>query len=250
MSFDRVKAINEVKRALRGADTRDTRFVLQCVIDEHAQTHKKKMCVLPTCGYNKKGNYDWQDMKRLINASSSMNSPLAMIVEARHCGTTILNSNPHADWSQEQLPNGKYRVSVSMEVSEPVSTHSSIDEVAAQDKSPFKRKRADTPVKQSVFVPAPEKPPQTSFFVPAPEELPEFVGISDFDLSSFICTTPPPELPPITETQVGSPPTLAPIVIAPQTVIVMGSQVHVTCVSRPSPTRPIMVKRLDMRNLL
>ena len=211
MPFNRENAIHEIKRALIGATARDKNAVLQYIIDDHAQNNKKKMCLFPQCGtWVKKGNHNWEDIKRLVSASNSMNSPLVTITENNHCDTTILCSSKDAYWCQEQLHNGKHRVFVSMDVEKPVSITSSIEEVASMDKSPFNKKRklpCAAPKAVPVFVSA-------SSVLPELNHVPEIIANPDYELEfveSLFAASPLEFSTPVIIQQ-------APVIIAPRTV--------------------------------
>jgi hypothetical protein len=181
----RAQAISEIEKSLEGADTRDTRFILQHFVDAHAMCHRKKMCVFPRCGYDKQGNHDWTDLKRLVNAGSCMNTPMTTVLENRHCGTIILNSSPDSFFEQEELPNGRFKITITTEVDAPVGLTSTFEQMHATKKSPFSKRKAYNAA-------APEEIPDLNEALSMPEFIARPVTPpANFDVSSFLADSPP-----------------------------------------------------------
>jgi len=147
-------------------------------------THRKKICVFPRCGYEKQGNHDWTDIKRLVNAGSCMNSATTTVLENRHCGTIILNSSPDSFFEQEELPNGKFKVTITTEVAEPVGFTSTFEKMRGTDKSPFTKRKA-------YHVAASEEIPELSLALSMPGfDARPATPPSNFDVSSFLVDPP------------------------------------------------------------
>ena len=142
MAFNQKEALATFCAIMKGAKTKNIRYVLQGFVDLHAETTGSCMAIIPKHGYPKLGNHAWQDASRMLRAVGGANSPVCAISSNVHSGTIVASSDPEARFQQRKLPSGKFEIVMSMEVDHEISMATdaqSCEWIGGMSQSPFAR---------------------------------------------------------------------------------------------------------------
>jgi hypothetical protein len=142
MAFNQKEALAAFCAIMKGATTKNIRYVLQGFVDLHAETTGSCMAIIPKHGFPKIGNHAWQDASRMLRAVGGANSPVCAISSNVHSGTIVASSDPEARFQQRKLPSGKFEIVMSMEVDHEISMATdaqSCEWIGGMLQSPFAR---------------------------------------------------------------------------------------------------------------
>jgi len=140
MRFNRLEVFERFCIMMEGAETSDIRYILQGFVDRHAHLTRKCMAIIPSYGFPKKGNHDWQDISRLFQVVGGLDSQVSVIMSHRHSKTIVASSDPDVKFQQRELPNGKHEIVMSMEVNDKISMATDIQTfkwLGGMQQSPF-----------------------------------------------------------------------------------------------------------------